>query len=258
MANFQELNLSQIDKAVSQAVEKHIPVTVSICKNKSWDILLSRFLSVSDSHLILTTPTDSGGQAASFSPADRLGINFKQGHHKHVFEATVVESFVHQGQDGQSVEALKVVAPSRMQRIQRRSFQRVDVPSGQIVRASFWRGGKEVEPVGATEEQVIWAGAVDNLSAGGFRIACHNYTGPQLDVDDLVGVRLSFGLAEESCFADAQFRHAQVDGEALLLGFRFVGLAHSGHGRAALRLITIKVAEMQRLQAKQQRRRDAS
>ena len=71
---------------------------------------------------------------------------------------------------------------------------------------------------------------------------------------DLVGVRLSFGVADESCFADAQFRHAQVDGEALMLGFQFVGLAHSRPGRAALKLITVKVAELHRLQAKLQQR----
>ncbi|MHC4984824.1 MAG: flagellar brake protein [Planctomycetota bacterium] len=258
MANFQELNLSQIDQAVSQAVGKHIPVTVSIFDGDSWNISASQFLALSDTYLILSAPMDSSGQAASFAPADRVGINFKQGHHKHVFEATVVESFVHPDQDGQPVEALKVVAPSRMQRIQRRSFQRVDVPAGEIVRVSFWRGGKEVEPVGVTDEDVVWTGAVNNLSAGGFQVACHTYHGPQFEVGDLVGVRLSFGLAEESCFADAQFRHAQMDGEALMLGFQFMGLAHSRHGRAALKLISVKVAELQRLQAKHQRRLEAS
>ena len=210
-----------------------------------------------DTPATLSAPSTSDGQAAVFSPADRLGINFKQGHHKHVFEATVVGDCEHEDENGQSVEALKVVAPSRMQRIQRRSFQRVDVPSGEIVRVSFWRGGKDVEPVGHPEEQIVWAGAVDNISAGGFQVVCHTYTGPHLEVQDLVGVRLSFGLAEESCFADAQFRHAQVDDEALLLGFQFVGLAHSRQGRAALKLIAVKVSELQRLQAKYQRRREA-
>ena len=257
MANFQELNLTQIDKAVTQAVGKNIPITVSFFNDGSWDVFRSRFLDVSYSYLTLEAPSTPDGEVAAFSPADRLGINFKQGHHKHVFDATVVESVVHTGPDGQPVEALKVVAPSRMQRIQRRSFQRVDVPAGEIVRVSFWRGGKEVEPVDSAGEGA-WGGAVDNLSAGGFQVACHNYTGPQFEVGDLVGVRLSFGVAEESCFADAQFRHAQIDGEALMLGFQFVGLAHSRHGRAALKLITVKVAELQRLQAKYQRRLEAS
>ena len=64
-----------------------------------------------------------------------------------------------------------------------------------------------------------------------------------LDIGDTIGVRLIFGAGQDAVFADAQFRHLVEEGETELLGFQFLGLAHSEEGRKALKAISSKVAE---------------
>ncbi len=246
MAHLQNLTVDQISQAVTGAVDKQTPITVTIRTGKSWNSFYSRFLATDDSHLLILPPTGDQGDVCDLTVADRVGVSFKFGHYKHVFSATVVGRAEHTGDDGQGVEVVQLVGPSRMQRLQRRAFQRVAVPDESLVRAAFWVGGSEVEPTGRQDEASVWTGTVGDISAGGFQMNCHNYTGPSFQVGELVGVRLMFGVGGETCFVDGQFRHAETHGEQTQMGFQFVGLGHSRQGRAALQLISAKVAEFQR------------
>lgn len=258
MANFQELTGKQIESALAQAVSKQMPIAVTTRSGMGWEKFRSAFLAASGSHLILAMPVDLHGQGQTYQPADRLGLSFKCGHHKHVFSATVVDSAQHLTDDGREIAALKIVSPSKMQRIQRRAFQRVSVPEEALVRAAFWRGGREVEPQGHQDQQAVWTATVADLSAGGLQLICHGYNGPQMEAGDLIGVRLLFGVASETCFVDAQFRYAETDGDKAMMGFQFIGLAHSREGRTALQLISSKVADLQREQGRHDRHRQAS
>ena len=253
VANLHDLSVDQIRQVITTAVSKQTPITVSVKHDGGWENYKSSFLAMHELGLLMRPPVDQAGAGPALQPADQIGISFKQGHHKHVFSATVAGTAPHVGADGEPVTALKIVGPSRMQRIQRRAFERVMVPDGELVRVAFWLGGQEVEPPSNPDEQAVWTGPVSDLSAGGFQVALQDYRGPELQIGDLVGVRLMFGIANETCFADAQFRHSETHGDGAMMGFQFVGLAHSRRGRSALQLISAKVGEFHRAQSRRRR-----
>ncbi len=242
MAVIQELENRQIDEAVASAVEKQVPMTVTVQKGRSWRALAARAQAMQDMHLLVTlarTPRDAGVELA---PAAKVGVSFKLKHHKHIFTATVVS--VDGSPDG---PVLTICRPRQMQRLQRRAYNRAEVPANRIVRASFWLGGRLAEPSVASPTTPVWAGRVANLSAGGFQVHVDGAAAEELEPGDSVGVRLSFGMGEQAVFGDAEVRHAEPTGGKAMIGFRFIGLDQTPEGRGAIQLIATKVAEYQRL-----------
>lgn len=245
MPNLQELDNDQINEAIQGAAEKRIPVALTCRKKDGWVIFHSRFVALQGQHILLAMPRDDDGEPRQFELADRVGLSFKYRHHKHICSATVAGLVDRPGEE--DTQVLSVISPTKMHRLQRRVYQRVTVPESKIVRASFWSGGQDSEPIGSGADLSVWTGTVDNISAGGFQMVCHDYTGPELQLGDAIGVHLTFGLGRESCFADGQFRHFEQRDDLVILGFQFVGLAQSRQGRAALQMISSRVSEFQRI-----------
>ncbi|MFP4105493.1 MAG: hypothetical protein ACLFVU_05300 [Phycisphaerae bacterium] len=240
MAILQELKVRQIHDALRLACEKNIPMTVSIQEDGIWTNLRSRFLNMMRDKIFIEIPGEpEGGISREFPPNQNLGISFKLKHHKHICNAVVFGMQQLRMDDGLEIPTLVLRFPVKMQRLQRRAFNRVDIPEGKIARASFWLGGKDAEPTGGEEESPVWTGQLTNLSAGGFQVAAGDDPTQVVEQGDVVGVRLSFGAGVKSIYADAQFRHLGwgEDGK-ILMGFQFVGLDHTHEGREALTQIS--------------------
>ncbi len=247
MPVLQELDTPQINEVIVTACEKSVPAIITVPNELSWSNLHTRILAVRDAHVLLEMPPIESGKAPhEFVPAERIGISFKLRHHKHIFAGTVVGQERLPDADGVDMPVLVVVTPSRMQRLQRRAFIRVDVPPNRIVRASFWLGGFEAEPSGTSAEHPVWSGSVVNFSAGGFQLATKAKAIDGLEVGDAVGARLVFGTGGEAVFADAQVRHVDINGERADIGFQFLGLTETPDGRIALQMISAKVSEFGR------------
>lgn len=248
MAMLQELNTRRIDEVLEEAAQRNVPATITVRLGESWANFHSRMIQISPERLLVQLPMPHENQPPhEFSPAERIGVSFKLKHHKHIFQATVAGVVQMTLDDGSTVPVLSLCLPTRMQRLQRRAYLRVDVPANRIVRASFWLGGRAAEPAGATPEQPVWSGLVTNISAGGFQLVAENGAAQTIEPGFTVGVRLSFGAARDSVYADAQFRHAEPGpGGSDLLGFQFMGLDQTPEGRQSLRVISENVGEFQR------------
>jgi c-di-GMP-binding flagellar brake protein YcgR len=133
-----------------------------------------------------------------------------------------------------------------MHRMQRRAFLRVDVPHNRVVRVAFWLGGQDAEPTKSNPDRPVWFGRVTNLSAGGFQASCDDEGPKLLESGETVGVRISFGAADQTVRADAQFRHLIESAGKAHVGFQFVGLAQTSEGRRALQMIGSKAAQFHR------------
>ncbi len=250
MAILQQLDNRQINEVLAAAMAKTVPLTLTRRQGNGWCSLRSRLLATRGEHLLVEMPTLLHGEAPDpIAPAEKLGVSFKLKHHKHLFSGTVVGVQRWALPGGEDVEALCICSPTKMQRLQRRAYQRADIPAGRIVRAAFWLGGCEAEPAGVSQERPVWSGRLSNISAGGFQLVTGIEATDVIDVGDTMGVRVSFGAAEDVIFADAQLRHIEATGEQVLLGFQFVGLGQTPEGRDTLALISEKVAEMQRAPA---------
>ncbi len=242
MSSIQELSNRQINEAVAEAVDRHVPVMVTVQKGRNWQILPARALALRDLHLLLELGGSRESAPWEFTPAEKVGVSFKLKHHKHIFTATVIG--LEQGKAG---DVLVVCRPSRMQRLQRRAYIRAEVPANRIVRASFWLGGQASEPNGASPTTPVWSGRVVNLSAGGFQLHVDAAAADDVEVGDMVGVRILFGMGEQAVYGDAEIRHIESLGPKAMVGFRFLGLDQTHEGRKALQIIATKVAEYQRL-----------
>jgi c-di-GMP-binding flagellar brake protein YcgR len=247
MAVLQELASDQVTEIILSACQRGIPMTITTRIDSAWHNLHTRVLGSQDSHLLLAMPPAEEGVAPhEFAPAERIGVNFKLKHHKHIFAATVVGQQRMRAEDGTDIPVLAVVMPTRMQRLQRRAYIRADVPPNRIVRASFWLGGCDSEPAGTSPEHPVYYGTVKNISAGGLQLETDQDSAANLEEGDMVGMRLVFGTSGETIYTDAQFRHIEPrDGKALL-GFQFLGLTETPDGRVVLQVISARVAEFQK------------
>lgn len=258
MPTLQELSLQQIDEAIRGGTERNVPATVTVRTGETWTNLHTRLMALRNEHVLVAMPSTDGGQSGrEFLPADKIGMSFKLKHHKHIFTATVAGTdSVDEGDEAEPL--LSLCWPTRMHRLQRRVFHRVEVPPNRIIRASFWLGGCRAEPAGTSADRPVWSGRVSNLSAGGLQIVAPRSPAELLEVGETVGIRLVFGAGSNTVYADAQFRHAEPADNHALMGFQFLGLAHSSKGRQALQVISAKVGELQRLQSPRAHRRGAS
>lgn len=253
MGYLQQLNDKQISKALVGATQKQIPVTLTVRSSDSWHNLRSRFLAIRGANLIFETPSSQdGSQQYEFSPSEKVGISFKYKHYKHTFSTIIMEV----GQDislsnGTNASAISTGCPINMERLQRRAFYRALVPPGKIVRVAFWIGGQSSEPSGTSPETPVWTGQLCDISAGGFQAKVADDVTMAVDVGDTVGLRITFGAGEEVIFADAQYRHlGESENGRTLMGFQFLGLGHTPESKNALRLISEKVSEYQRIEIK--------
>ncbi len=250
MPILQYLNNWQINDVVRESVKRHVPITITIRSDNRWVNFRSRAIASNNEHLWLELPIAEKDVAPhEFAPAEKIGLSFKLKHHKHITTVRVVGIRQMKLEDGCEVPVLAVCLPMRMQRLQRRAFERAVVPQNRIARISFWLGGRESEPVGPSEEMPVWFGRVKNLSAGGFQVRSETEVIENLEIGDTVGLHLSFGAGDDPIYADAQLRHIELAGGELLLGFQFVGLAHTVQGREALGILSKKVGEFHRIAA---------
>ena len=244
MAKLQEMTQEQITDALQTAIQRQVPVTVTIKRESAWTSCHTRLLAVKDPHVLLgELMVHDDDETPEIAPAEKVGLSFKLKHYKHIFTVTAVGTEKFEGGPDDSGQAIAVCWPNRMHRLQRRAFIRADVPEGRVVRASFWVGGRENEPTQADSERPVWSGRLSNISAGGFQVISADDEVWDLAPGETVGVRLAFEAGSESVYADAQFRRAdRTEGQALI-GFQFVGLAQDRKGREALQYISGKVAE---------------
>ncbi len=247
MATLQNLTNQQIDEVLGAAAGRQVPATITIRDENGWTSFRTRFVALRQGHVLLEAPVPQPGeQPHEFKSADKVGVSFKLKHHKHVFTGTVAETASEQLDDGTQQTVLHVCGPTRMQRMQRRAFNRTDVPPNRIVRAAFWLGGLENEPSGTTPDQPVWSGRVVNISAGGVQLTSEQRLGDAVSPGDIVGVRISFGVGEQNVYADAQFRHALEEDGKFHLGFQFIGLGLTPESREALQIIGTKASQYQR------------
>lgn len=247
MAFIEEMDAAYVTESIRQAAQKRVPATVTVREGDGWANFLSRFLSADEQRFVLAQPVDAlTGQVGALGVGDKVAVSFKLRHHKHMLSATVGAVGVSAPADQADARALSVLIPPRMQRMQRRAFIRVTVPSGRIVRAAVWPGTCDAEPAEARPDRPVWCGQVTNLSAGGFQVRVARTSPDVLDVGDAVGARIAFGVDGETVYVDARCRHALPEGDDALLGFQFMGLDQTLGGRAALALIGTKTEQFAR------------
>jgi hypothetical protein len=190
----------------------------------------------------------SNGQTASQNIRinQPVGLTFRMDFSKYICESTVsgIDSSILGGQNGKVLIEL----PKRIQKVPRRAYQRQPVPKDMNVRVLFWHRGF-LEKAGSMPVDCYWQGQLQNISAGGMRVAVGLEKRDCFFIGQLFGIQFTPICYEKPILVEGQLRHIRQDREnyTLSLGIEFLGLEISLEGRAILERLLETVEEYRRL-----------
>jgi len=225
------------DQVLEQVVARGVHAILSHHAATGWQTFKAAFASGSRASNTLTVRL-FGPQIASPelfpAPGDRMGVTFRLNHRKCVF-STLLESV----QSEPDRVVLNLRWPDHLQQLQRRSFERVDVPRGRVIAVRFWQ--ETTAPAGRD----VRHGQLENLSAGGMRIRIsHEFN---VRIGDAYKCVFASRPGAPSTILDARVQHKEaVDDGRVSVGLQFLGLEASAEGQRTLERLARMVHQFQR------------
>ena len=235
MSFLESITGQQAAAVVQMAADRHAFITATAMYQNFWLSFKSKMLACTNGLLWLEIPPASEGvQAKAFLPEKECGLNFRLNSYRYFFTGTLTGPGKFTLSSGQEIDAFSSQLPQRLDRLERRAFQRVDVPEGRMARASVWVG---------PNHRPIWLGKLMNISMGGFQMRTSVTALNFFETGDVVNVSLSFGSNELPLTVEAHYRHGTVDGSMCLLGFEFTSLNFTPESKFAFETLAMKVKE---------------
>ncbi len=247
MAVQQEISADEIHQIVETAAHRNAPIALTCRKAGTWQSYRSRFLGLRGGQVWVEYGTvGSGQESPEFAEGQRVGIAFKQRHFKYVFSTDISAVREFYLDAGRKITGLRLAWPTDMHQLQRRIFNRVDVPDDCQIFAHFWEGGLEHEPTEPLREKLIHFGQLTDLSGGGFRIRLLSATDPGFQSGSAIGADLHIDGEPSVIKVDAQYRHVDIDEFGITLGMKLLGLTETSEGRKKLSKINKLLRRFQR------------
>ncbi len=238
MTRMMQLTDKRTRDLLTDSIEKQAQISVTHRFPDGWRQFRSAFVTClpDEEKILIATPVVQDEHTPS-PPAvgSVLGISFRVGHKKCMFETTRVPHA------GETDEAIAIRWPAELQQLQRRAYERSAPPQGSIVSVKFFR----TAPEPATPARETRYGELEDLSAGGIRVNAANADGLTIGhtFECLFAPRP--GAAPICCEVVLKHREAAERGRASL-GFQFIGLETSNEGRETLTRLARIASEFQR------------
>jgi c-di-GMP-binding flagellar brake protein YcgR len=237
MNRIQKINGAPLAHAFEDAVSGRSIVGICWKVSGAWTALKGRFTPApelaQDGFAIATLPFDSNKPAPA--AGDTVGVSFRRGHRKWMFETTVIECQI--PNPGSNHEPLLIIRkPESVQAVQRRMYERAAPSPGVQIQVQF-SPQEHSDVAGLT-------GRLRDLSAGGMSIDLDGkipWSGGQT-----VNCTICQPETEATINLEAVVRHCESLGSGgSILGLQFVGLEASADGRKTLDAILGLVVQLQ-------------
>jgi c-di-GMP-binding flagellar brake protein YcgR len=246
------LDLDSQRSVLEWAAQRQVAITVSLLADQRWCNFRSQLIGFDpqQSLLQIAYPIASAGDVpAEIVPGDQVGISFRRGHKKCVFVSPVIMRRLDAPDDGQPADTLLIRAPQQLRELQRRAYQRIDLPPDHFIAVKVWQGGL---PSPGEPCWPICSGRVGNISVGGTLVDVRADQNPRLGVGDAVGLEITVAQGHPPLMAEAQYRHCTMTGpDRVGLGLQFLGLEHDLPGRSSITEIADFVRGLQCSAARQ-------
>lgn len=242
---------AECKKLLQEAVQKHLPVKVTNKQNDRWQVYKSNLLGINNQNLIIAVPTpDMADNTMEPTKGQEVALTFKKGYHKCLFITRVVSRDQFELEPGIYADAMTVVTPQQIEKIQRRAFNRSPAPPGESISVEFCATPSAQSR--STSTYVLgkrWQGVLHDLSAGGLGVIVPKAEMPDIKLGDQFEVCFVPLSGQQSLILQARFRHATDLSESgmVMLGFQIVGMEMSEEGRNMLRRISRIVNVYQRM-----------
>jgi c-di-GMP-binding flagellar brake protein YcgR len=236
MAATESVKGDEVAQIASLAARRRAIINLTIQHRNTWLPFQSHILGVRDRGIWVDMPA----HVEDVNPQDVLigtecSVSFRLNSHRYFFDTRSVGAAPWTTEDGNKVEALRVPLPGEMERLERRAFDRVEIPSSQMVRATIWSGWRQ---------KPVWSGSVTNMSSGGLQIRTARTAMNFFESGDMVNIAVCFGADAQPVAVEAHFRHGTLDGTMCLAGMEFVMQNLSAAGQQAMAVITQRLAKL--------------
>ena len=233
------LKLEQINDVLSAAIQGKDDIVLSFTRGGRWYLhhtQISRF----DQESIFLKENTGAKDLVIDQP---VGICVNIDHFKYLFEATV-HSVENIGQHTQ----IQLGFPDKVEKMQRRAYERQSVPSNLKVKCLFWHRGYLDDSQENPLEQ-YWQGRLLNLSAGGAQIAVDLHMKESFSVGQLVGVQFTPMSYQRPLLLEAHVKYLmdQPDKGQFLVGVEFLGLEAGAEGREVLHRLVKVINDYEKL-----------
>jgi len=241
------------EKILQTAIDQNVPAIMSYLSKNKWHVATVVLRKLVGDRLSVESTTPSKRQRPiNIQVHQPVGISFKYGYGKFVFDTTVqgLEPSTNTDTDRQSGGTIVLALPEKIEVVQRRSYFRVNVPQSLKVQVLLWHRSGKREHKGHTgdtpnELHNSCHGRLIDISAGGAQVILpvqKDSPQPEFKKGQFVGMRFTPMPYETPVVLSAQIRNAlpTADGHNVSLGLQIVGLEASAEGREVLtRLIAI-------------------
>lgn len=175
-----------------------------------------------------------------------IGLTFKLEHNKYMCESVIcgLEPSAKPNCGGRLV----VEKPVTLDKIQKRSYHRAQVPKETEVNILFWhRGYSDNQQSVPLEES--WEGKLVDLSAGGLQIGLEESKSSNFKRGQIIGMKFTPLCHQKPLIIEGQIRHMAktASNEHVCLGVQIVGLEATEHGREKLKQLASVVDEYHEL-----------
>lgn len=234
-------------KLIENAAKRCISLTLTNRRDNAWEVHKANFLSLQANKLVISQPIpDSHTGPMEPSPGQEVAITFKKGYNKCLFMTRVIGQEQHELELGVNVPALVVYCPEQLEKIQRRSYNRVEPPADRQIAVTFVKHDDD-------EVASQYQGNLANLSAGGMAIWANKQCLENIQEGEIYQLDFTPLDGQSPIVVQGRLRYAMPqdsgdNADELQLGFQFIGLEMTEQGRSMIRRIGRVVSVYQRQQ----------
>lgn len=240
------LHGANLQSTLSQAVSNHKAGIMTYLNGGKWQVIRVGILKYTDQCIVVEVLSGEKELSNQFRINQPVGMSFQVDFVKYIFESVIygVEFRVSQNEK----KRILLELPEKIQKIQRRAYQRQPVPSELNVKVLFWHRGY-LDTVNIVPVDHYWQGQLVDLSAGGIRIVIGIDKKECFTIGQVIGIQFTPMWYQKPILVEGHLRYLTEDQEnqILYLGIEFLGLEASVEGRQILQRLLDTVEEYQKL-----------
>lgn len=233
-------------KILENVVVQRMPAIMSYLSKGKWHVAKVTLSDLGDVALKVEISPRKDPQPINVSIGQSVGMSFKHGYGKFIFETKILALEPSPNPGGAGVVAL--VVPEKVELVEKRSYYRVNVPPSLEVIVDFWhsRHPDDHKNSPASAHSRTWKGQLVDLSAGGLQLAIDAKLLQDSDFKSgqFIGLQFVPIPYEDPLTFTAQLRNISptANGRSVCFGMQIVGLELDFQGRSILSKI-VQVVE---------------
>ena len=235
------------EKILQTAIDMKVPAIMSYLSRDKWHVAKVLLTNLEADRLSIESTISRMQRPINIRVDQPVGISFKYGHGKFVFDTTVKALEPSSGHEvsRQRGGTIVLALPDKIEVVQRRSYFRVNVPESLKVKVLMWHrtgnlGQTDIKHDAVIEVHKCCQGRLMDISAGGAQVIIPNQNDAgkaSFKKGQFVSMRFTPLPYETPLMLNAQIRNIlpTADEKNASLGLQFIGLEASSEGREVLR-----------------------